>query len=88
MSFSEGERSRTWSEDLMTNTTRSRPLTFEAAAIGTCQTDGAGRFLTVSEELCRILGYARDELINRLKKLRNYHSDSSSVPTSRQVEGF
>jgi two-component system, cell cycle sensor histidine kinase and response regulator CckA len=49
----------------MTDTTRSRPLTFEAAPIGICQTDGAGHFLTVSEELCRILGYASDELLQR-----------------------
>jgi PAS domain S-box-containing protein len=47
----------------MTEPSRSRPLASEAAPIGICQTDGAGQFLTVSEEICRILGYARDELL-------------------------
>jgi PAS domain S-box-containing protein len=39
--------------------------TFENAAVGILHTDAAGRFLRVNEKLCTIVGYPRDELLQR-----------------------
>jgi len=39
--------------------------TFENAFAGISEVDPNGRFLRVNEELCRITGYSRDELLNR-----------------------
>ncbi len=48
-------------EDLLDSAERFRS-TFEQAAVGMCHFLPDGRFLRVNEQLCRILGYARDEL--------------------------
>lgn len=39
--------------------------TFENAFAGISEVDTNGRFIRVNEELCRITGYSRDELLNR-----------------------
>jgi two-component system sensor histidine kinase/response regulator len=39
--------------------------TFENAAVGIAHTDLEGRFLRVNEKLCDILGYPREELLDR-----------------------
>jgi PAS domain S-box-containing protein len=39
--------------------------TFENAAVGIAHTDPAGRFLRVNEKFCAIVGYAREELLQK-----------------------
>ena len=39
--------------------------TFENAAVGIAQKDADGRFLRVNEKYCQIVGYSRDELLQR-----------------------
>src|SRR5262249_61135634 len=39
--------------------------TFENAAVGIVQNDSAGRFLRVNEKFCAIVGYSREELLQR-----------------------
>jgi PAS domain S-box-containing protein len=39
--------------------------TFENAAVGILHVDAAGRFLRVNEKFCAIVGYAREELLQR-----------------------
>jgi PAS domain S-box-containing protein len=39
--------------------------TFENAAVGIAHTDGTGRFLRVNEKFCAIVGYSREELLQK-----------------------
>ncbi len=39
--------------------------TFENAAVGIAHTDAGGRFLRVNEKFCAIIGYAREELLQK-----------------------
>ncbi|MDQ7832809.1 MAG: PAS domain S-box protein [Desulfovibrionaceae bacterium] len=48
-------------EDLQESSERFRS-TFEQAAVGMCHVLPDGRFLRVNEQLCRLLGYSRQEL--------------------------
>ncbi len=51
-------------EDLQESSERFRS-TFEQAAVGMCHLLPDGRFLRVNEQLCRLLGYSRQEMAER-----------------------
>src|SRR5947209_726758 len=48
---------------------------FENAAVGIAQTHPSGRFLRVNEKFCRIVGYAREELLQKTFQHITHHDD-------------
>ncbi|MEM1395037.1 MAG: PAS domain S-box protein, partial [Cyanobacteria bacterium P01_H01_bin.150] len=68
--------------------------TFEQAAVGICHTDTKGNFIRVNQKLCDILGYSREELLQKRFQEITYPSDKDSdltqVPNllSGKVDNF
>ncbi|MDY6900423.1 MAG: PAS domain S-box protein [Cyanobacteriota bacterium] len=52
--------------------------TFEQAAVGICHADKNGKFIRVNQKLCDILGYTREELLQRTFHEITYPSDLES----------
>jgi diguanylate cyclase (GGDEF)-like protein/PAS domain S-box-containing protein len=57
--------------------------TFELAGSGIAHVDLAGRFLRVNDSLCRILGYADQELIGRTAKDLSHREDRDKTDVER-----
>jgi PAS domain S-box-containing protein len=49
--------------------------TFENAAVGITHCDAQGRFLRVNEKYCEIVGYSREEMLNRAIKDQSHPDD-------------
>ncbi|MEL6457475.1 MAG: PAS domain S-box protein [Cyanobacteria bacterium J06621_15] len=52
--------------------------TFEQAAVGICHTNQNGKFIRVNQKLCDILGYSREELLQRSFQEITYPADLES----------
>lgn len=52
--------------------------TFEQAAVGICHADQSGKFIRVNQKLCDILGYTREELLQRSFGEITYAADKNS----------
>jgi len=61
-------------EDLQESSERFRS-TFEQAAVGMCHVLPDGRFLRVNEQLCRLLGYSRQEMAERAIRDVTFQND-------------
>jgi len=53
--------------------------TFENAAVGITHCDAQGRFLRVNEKYCEIVGYSREELLNRAIKDQSHPDDLAAT---------
>jgi PAS domain S-box-containing protein len=65
-------------EDLMESAERFRS-TFEQAAVGMCHVRADGSFLRVNEQLCRMLGYSREDLGGRTFRDVTFPDDLASA---------
>jgi diguanylate cyclase (GGDEF)-like protein/PAS domain S-box-containing protein len=53
--------------------------TFELAAIGIAHVDGDGRMIHVNRQLCKMLGYSKDELVGRTVKEISHPDDANAT---------